>query len=345
MTRMRRPNSNEYPDCIAEVLRKLTPLDKADLFAYGRVPGGLTGEEARELLAAVPHMYEEQFEHAFVRIDGRRVDDYEGSFGASVRDLKNILLDAASSPEVTSVTVPTIFEYLRAYLRDKSNHRWMDLAADSTFHLLDGDERSATESAWERWLDLSEREVRKALGLVDEERYLELFRKYVTHTRHFTRKEKLFDEVTGLVTAADESFMGQIERSIDPRGYEVTKVNEDARRRFREEVIARIGAWALSNPNQDPALEEIFTDYFSRMREDYYRQQKSTVSDGVQMMLEMLTDHEPVERDESLNVEAQNRARHAIEVLTSDEGVSGFSEFHTEETLKEMLVALTKHRF
>lgn len=345
MTRMRRPNSNEYPDCIAEVLRKLTPLDKADLFAYGRVPEGLTGEEARELLAAVPHMYEEQFEHAFIRIDGRRVDDYEGSFGASVRDLKNILLDAASSPDVTSVTVPSIFEYLRGYLRDKSNHRWMDLAADSTFHLLDGDERSATESAWERWLDLSEREVRKALGLVDEERYLELFRKYVTHARHFTRKEKLFDEVTGSVTAADESFMGEIERSIDPTGYEVTKDNEEARRKFREEVIARIGAWALSNPNQEPALEEIFADYFSRMREDYYRQQKSTVSDGVQMMLEMLTDHEPVSRDEALNAEVRDRARQAIDALTSTEDVTASSEFHTEETLKEMLVALTKYRF
>ena len=221
----------------------------------------------------------------------------------------------------------------------------MDLTADSTFHLLDGDERSVTEAAWERWLDLSEREVRKALGLVDEERYLELFRKYVTHARHFTRKEKLFDEVTGSVTEADESFMGEIERSIDPTGYDVTKETEETGRKFREEVIARIGAWALSNPNQEPALEEIFTDYFSRMREDYYRQQKSTVSDGVRMMLELLTDHEPVDRDEALDGDTRYRAREAIELLTKDECASALSEFHTEETLKEMLVALTKYRF
>ena len=347
MTRMRRPNSNEYADCIAEVLRRLTPLDKADLFAYGRVPEGLSGEEARELLAAVPHMYEEQFEHAFIKIDGRRVDDYEGSFGASVRDLKNILLDAASSSEVTSVTVPRIFEHLRGYLRDKSNHRWMDLPTDSTFHLLDGDERSITESAWERWLDLSEREVRQALGLVDEDRYLELFRKYVTHARHYTRDEKLFDEVTGDVTAADDGFMVDIERSIDPASHEAMKSDGDAKKKFREEVIARIGAWALSNPNQEPALEEIFSDYFARMREDYYRQQKSTVSDGVRLMLEILSAHGPPPDSEALDSEQRARAEKAIARLTgaADEGDTGLVETHTEETLKETLVALSKYRF
>src|SRR5690606_6866356 len=145
-----------------------TPLEKADLCAYGRVPRGLSSEEARELLAAVPAMYQERFPHAVVRAEGSDhiLGDYEGSFGASVRDLKAVLLAAASEPGTTCVTVPKVFRELREYLGDSANHRWMVLEPQgSGFHQLDGDERSITGACWERWLDLSDWEVREALGL------------------------------------------------------------------------------------------------------------------------------------------------------------------------------------
>src|SRR5690606_2740926 len=98
MTRLRRPEPSHYVDKIKNVLEQLTPLQKADLYAYGRVPRGLSSEEARELLAAVPAMYQERFPHAVVRAEGSDhiLGDYEGSFGASVRDLKAVLLAAAS---------------------------------------------------------------------------------------------------------------------------------------------------------------------------------------------------------------------------------------------------------
>ena len=54
MTRLRPPDPAGYSAKLQPVLSRLTPLDKADLFAYGRVPAGLTSDEARELLAAVP---------------------------------------------------------------------------------------------------------------------------------------------------------------------------------------------------------------------------------------------------------------------------------------------------
>ena len=57
-------------------------------------------DRARELLAAVPDMYAERFQHAVAKHQGTDhiLGDYEGSFGASVRDLKNVLLAAASDP-------------------------------------------------------------------------------------------------------------------------------------------------------------------------------------------------------------------------------------------------------
>lgn len=341
MTRLRRPDPEKYDARIGEVLKRLTPLAKADLYAYGRVPEGLSSEEARELLAAVPRMHTERFNHAFVRIDGRTVDDYEGSFGASVRDLKGVLLDAASEPGVAAVTVPRVFKHIRLLLRDKANHRWMNLQPDAGFHLLDGDENSITEAAWNRWLDLSEREVREALGLVDEERYLELFRKYVFHIRHAVKGEKIYDDVTGDLAEPDESFMSGLEKSMDPAA-DAAIEDREQRKKFREEVLARIGAWALSHPNEDPALDEIFPDYFARLREDYYRQQKDTVAKGIRFMLELLSEEQEKPKNDLSDAD-EARARTAVKVLLGEEG--NRKERHTRDTLKETLVYLSKHRY
>lgn len=340
MTRLRRPDPEHYNGKIRATLEQLTPLQKADLYAYGRVPSGLSSDEARELLAAVPRMHKERFSHAVVRTESGEqhvLGDYEGSFGASVRDLKGVLLAAASEPGTTAVTIPGVFAELRQYLEDAANRRWMGLESASGFHLLDGD-ASITESAWERWLDLSDMEVREALGLVDEARYLELFRRYAVHSSHQLKKEKLFDEVTGKLTEPDEKFMAEIEDSIDP------KARED-RDRFRKEVWARIGAWALSHPNEEPAYEQIFSDYFARMREEYYRQQKGTVGKAIQYMLELLRDEGKQKAEPDLPPPERAKARHALEVLLGEHDGDARRERHDRETLRETLVQLSKSRY
>ncbi len=348
MTRLRRPQVEHYPESLAPVLRRMTPLEKADLYAYGRVPQGLSNEEARDLLAAVPEMFEERFDFATVQAKetGQQqvLGDYEGSFGASVRDLKAALLAAASEPGAKAVTVPKLFAEIREYLDDRDNHRWMYLEPDGSFHLLDDDDRSITELAYQHWLDLSDREVREALGLVDEARYMELFRKYVFHANYFLKGERIFDAVTGGLQDADTKFLGELEASMAPN-------EAKDGRKFREDLLSRIGAWALSNPNVDPAYEQIFPDYFARLREDYYRQQKGTVARGIALMLDLLDDSESRRHSDASaseeaggNVDAA-RAQRAIDVLIgSAEGSEGV-ERHTRETLRETLVELSRHRY
>ncbi|HVI03131.1 MAG TPA: hypothetical protein VM869_30755 [Enhygromyxa sp.] len=337
MTRLRRPDASKYPKKIKAVLERIGPLEKADLYAYGRVPQGLSSDEARELLASVPELYAERFEHAIVRVEGsdHLLGDYEGSFGASVRDLKNVLLAAASNlPEGCCVTVPRLFEQLREYLADHINHRWMHLPhSGGGFHLLDGVDNSITAVAYGRWLDLSDWEVREALGLVDEERYLDLFRKYVVHASHHVKRERIFDKVTGQLRDPDEKFMRELEKSMDP----------NAGKGFREDLLGRIGAWALSHPNEDPLYPEIFPDYFARMREDYYRQQKDTVRKGIEYMLEMLTEDKPADLD--LSVAEKQKAKHALELLLGQHDGEERRQRHTRESLKETLVELSKRRY
>jgi serine protein kinase len=351
MTRLRPPDAAKYPAHVAKMLMRIGPLEKADLYAYGRVPGGLSSEEARELLAIVPIMYAERFEHAVASSQGtdHLLGDYEGSFGASVRDLKNVLLAAASDPApepvgrnpgrdpggepLRTITVPRLFRELREFLGDAVHHGWMHLGpTPAGYHKLDG-EHSITALAYDRWLDLSDREVREALGLVDEHRYLELFRKYVIQAKHFVKGERIFDSVTEQLTDPDEKFMRELEKAMDP----------NAKPGFRQDILARIGAWALSHPDEDPDYPHIFADYFSRMREDYYRQQKDTVRKGMQYILELLTEDKPAELD--LTTTEKQKAKHALEVLLGEHDGDRTQERHTRMSLKETLVELSKLRY
>ena len=358
MTRLRAPDPAAYGAKLQPVLSRLTPLNKADLYAYGRVPQGLTSDEARELLAAVPAMHQERFQQATVRAesgDPILLGDYEGSFGASVRDLKRVLLAAASDPGTTCVTVPRLFRELRRFMADSVNFRWMLLAPrgeqplagsgaaaagvaagasrDPGFHLLDG-EGSITQAVWGRWLDLSDWEVREAMGLVDESRYLDLFKKYVKHVSHHLKRERMFDAVTGNLRDPDEKFMQGLEKTMDPK----------AGPNFRADLLSRIGAWALSHPDEEPAYAEIFADYFGRLREDYYRQQKAVVGRGIQRMLELLSDDKRSENP--LAPQEEQVARKAVDVLLGKFDEPGVRrERHTRETLRETLVQLSKQRY
>ncbi len=340
MTRLRPPDPEKYGNKLKTVLTELTPLQKADLYAYGNVPEGLTSKEARELLALVPELGKEKFSPAIVRTQTSKqphvLGDYEGSFGASVRDLKRVLLAAASDTGIGCITVPRLFRELRRYLADAVNHPWMHLTRQGKgFHVLEG-EGSITESAWNRWLDLSDREVRRAMGLVDEARYLELFRKYVIHVSHHVKRERLFDEVTGSLREPDEKFMSDLEKTMDPK----------AGPTFRQDVLSRIGAWALNNPEGEPDYAQIFSDYFSRLREDYYRQQKDTVRRGINRILELLTAKRRSDEPAKLTAHEEQLARHAMEVLLGEHDEPGETiERHTPESLRETLVELSRSRY
>ncbi|MCA9690263.1 MAG: serine protein kinase PrkA [Myxococcales bacterium] len=336
MTRLRPANPALHGKKLEPVLRRLSPYQKAGLYAYGRVPPGLSSEQARELLAAVPALGQERFPQTIVRAEGSDhvLGDYEGSFGASVRDLKRVLLAAASDPGADCLTVPRLFRELRRFLQDVASHRWMAIPPTETgFHKLDG-EGSITEAAWNHWLDLSDREVREAMGLIDEARYLDLFKKYVVHVSHHLKGERLYDPLTGKSTEPDQKFMKDLERTMDP----------NAGATFRADVLSRIGAWALANPEEEPAYAEIFSDYFTRLREDYYRQQKDTVGRGIARMLELLSPKKG--RGADLSQAEEERARAALEVLLGErEGGVSRRDRHSPETLRETLVELARARY
>src|SRR4029079_2343032 len=59
LTRMRKPLPEKYPKSLSELVGRLSPLEKAELYARGRAPQGLTPEQQKELLANVDRLWSE----------------------------------------------------------------------------------------------------------------------------------------------------------------------------------------------------------------------------------------------------------------------------------------------
>jgi hypothetical protein len=154
------------------------------------------------------------------------------------------------------------------------------------------------------------------------------------HASHHVKGERIFDKVTGQLTEPDEKFMKELEKAMDP----------NAGPKFRQDLLGRIGAWALSHPNEEPVYPEIFTDYFARLREDYYRQQKDTVRKAIHSMLELLTEDKI--SDLEISPAERDKARQGLEILLGEhDGTGEDRERHTRESLKETLVQLSKLRY
>ena len=53
LTRMRKPLAEKYPKALSDLVAKLAPLEKAQLYADGVAPDGLSAEQQRELVAGI----------------------------------------------------------------------------------------------------------------------------------------------------------------------------------------------------------------------------------------------------------------------------------------------------
>jgi len=83
----RKPQIERYPSTLAEVIGKLSPLDKAELYSTGQIPRELPQDRGRELAAHIKDLWHESDTYPI----------YEGRVGASPREMQSVLLSAAST--------------------------------------------------------------------------------------------------------------------------------------------------------------------------------------------------------------------------------------------------------
>jgi predicted Ser/Thr protein kinase len=267
LTRMRRPQVERFPSSLAETISKLGPLDKAELYADGTLPAGLSSLAAKELAAHLRDLYTESDSYP----------NYEGKIGASPREIHGVLLNAAGSPRYSYVSPLAVLDELVELAKQTSLFEFLRQDVQpGGYH----DHKKFVELCRDRLMAKVDDEVRASLGMVDESEYQRVFERYVAHVTHYLRKEKLRNPATGRLEDPDQAFLADVEKTL-----EVTAKPDE----FRGGLIAKIGAWSLDHKGEKPILTEIFADHVNKLRDAYFVKHKKAIGAGVGELVALLT--------------------------------------------------------
>jgi predicted Ser/Thr protein kinase len=311
LTRMRKPMADKFPKKIADLVARLTPLEKAELYAMGKAPDALSTAQARDLTANL---------RAILR-ESESYPNYEGRTGASPRELQVVIFNAANSPSYSYVSPLAVLDEIEELCKQTSVYEFLKQEPlPGGFH----DHKKFIELCRERLMDRIDDEVRSSMGLVEEVEYQRLFQRYINHVTHWIRHEKVRNPQTGRMDNPDETMMREMEKTL-----EVSGRADD----FRADLIAKVGAWSLDHLNQKPDYGQIFPDFFKRIREAYFEERKKTVQSGVAELLRLVTGNEGV-----LSVEARKRARTTLENLIEKFG-------YVEASARDAVALLARHRY
>jgi predicted Ser/Thr protein kinase len=271
LTRLKKPISERYSGPLREIVDDLAPLDKLRLYDQGVVPDRLSLAQAKELRKNAEVIYKESDSYP----------NYEGRSGASAREIKTAIANAAQHPAYACLTPQAILDELRAICRDKSVYEFLQQEVVDGYH----DHEDFVRTTEKQILDQVDNEIRDSMGLVSEQQYREIFERYVLHVSHWVKNEKIRNRVTGDYEAPQETLMTELESIVMPQ--------EEDRGDFRRGLISAIGAHRLDNPDQTVIeYARLFPDQFRRLRDHYFEEHKKQLRRGKENVLKVLAGDE-----------------------------------------------------
>ena len=256
LTRMRRPSVDRYPRPVDSAVGGLSALEKMELYTTGAAPTRLDPDVQKVVASSVKALHDETHD----------APTYEGRVGASPREMQGALLDASQSTVYRCLSPLAVLDEIEALCERKTEFDWLQQdVVTGGYH----DVKEFRATILERVLDLWEEELYTASGFIDEERYAELFDRYVQHVNVWTRKERIRNRLTGDYEEPDEKLMQEVERLLGIKG----SVDEP-----RRELISGFAAWALDHPGEkvDPAT--VFPQHLRTMREAVLVERKPAVA-------------------------------------------------------------------
>ncbi len=256
LTRMRKPNTDKYPRSLSNALSGLTAVEKMDLYALGRSPERLETDAQKVLRAGVREVYEESDAYPI----------YEGRVGASPREMRAVLLDAAQSSVYKCLSPLAVLDEIDQLCQRKAEFEWLQQDTQAGgYH----DVKLFRETILTRLLTTWEQELYASSGLVEEEQYDELFERYVQHVSVWVKKERIRNRITGDYEEPDEGMMREVERLLDVKGDA-----QDA----RKQMISAIAAWAIDHPGQRVEARAVFPQFLRRLREAIFNDKRGDVA-------------------------------------------------------------------
>ncbi|MDH3625223.1 MAG: serine protein kinase PrkA [Myxococcales bacterium] len=287
LTRFRRPDADRFSDSdLGTIAASLSPIEKADLLADGIVPARFEADQAKVLRGGV----------AEIALEGATASEYEGLSGASPREIRMLLLDAASDDTAPCVSPVDFLSRLEEFC-ERDDYDFLKEQNDGLYR----DHRAFIEAVRERWLDIVESELRTASGLIDEHSHLGLFDRYVTHVSHSVKQERVHNPVTGQDEDPDLELMNRVEDKLDVDNSKV----------FRDDLLGAIAAWAIDHPDQDVDYERLFPRYLEQLRQAYFDERRGQIGEIGRAVVALL------EEDDTLESDLREGAQQALNVLTT----------------------------
>jgi serine protein kinase len=311
LTRLKKPVADRYPPEARALVERLSPLEKLRLYQDGEAPARLTLQQQKELKRLIPALYEESDAYP----------NYEGRSGASAREIKTALFNAAQSAEHDSLHPLSVLKELAALTRDKSVYEFLQQEIVEGYH----DHAEFVRVVEGDYLDVVDREVRESMGLVSESQYRELFERYVQTVSAWVKGEKLQNRLTGEMEKPDAGRMAEFEGFVMQKG--------DDPPEFRRSIIATVGAWRIDNPTAPVDYGQIFPDLFKRLSEHFYEERKAQLRRNVENILKFLSDERP-----GLSAREQQAARSTLDAMAQRFG-------YTDGSARDALVFLVKRRY
>lgn len=285
LTRLRKPDADRFSDSdLGTLAVSLSPIEKADLIADGLIPARFEADQAKILRGGLSE----------VESEGAGVAEYEGLSGASPREIRMLLLEAASDPTDACVSPVTFLSHADEFC-SRDDYDFLREERDGAYR----DPRAFVDAVRERWLDIVESELRAASGLIDQHSHLALFDRYVTHVSHSVKQERVHNPVTGQDEDPDLDLMKSVEE----------KLGVDDARAFRNDLLGAIAAWAIDHPETDVDYEKLFPRYIEQLRQAYYDERRDQIGEIGRAVVSHL------EEDDSLDDDLRERAQQAANAL------------------------------
>lgn len=283
MTRMRAPVAKNYRDeKLGKISEALSPMEKCLLYANKETPDTFDSESRQILKMGVDDVLNEYDNDSM----------YEGKFGISPREVKQIIYDLAYNHK--NVTFIEVLEYLKELQEKKSEYDFLNISHQNEYH----NPRKFIDLI-ETWsLDILDNEVRESLGLVDDRSYEDYISRYILSINAIIKGEKVKNSVTGKFEQPDSFFIKEFESNIH-----INEVPE----KFRSNLIARLGAYALDNRGKAIVYGDVFEDIVHLLQESFRKEQKKII-DKIGKNLVLYLD----EQKESANHNIDNDVREQI---------------------------------
>lgn len=267
LTRLRRPKGDHFEGDLARLAPDLTPLEKARLYDAAAMPDRFSAKAKRNLRAGLPRLREE-YQDALAEFEGAVCAAYEGRRGASPREARALLEEAAARSAARSaarcLTPLVVLECVEELARDPSVYDFLRLPPDGDYW----NAGRLIEIARESFLEIAEREVNDCLGLAEPGEYDRLVEEYFQHVRAYVSKTKVRNRTSGALEPASEPVMRGVEEHLG--------VEAEGADTFRRDLLTRLAAYAIDHPgllDTHAALPDIF----ERLRGHFFAERRVVV--------------------------------------------------------------------